>query len=1700
MKNRRPNSPWIRIPLKIIMWIIAGVVILAILVVLVFQIPAVQNFAAGKAVAFLRDKLDTKVELESVYLGFPKTVNIKGLFVADNSGDTLLYAGRVNVNMDIPALIRNKLIIRSVDLSGIVGNVYRNYHDTSFNYTFIIDAFAGDPQTEISDDTTGSMIIDFQKINLENIRLTFNDTLAGIKTALYFGKFNTRFTDFDLEKQVFKVENILLSNSSVSLLQTPPLLASSDTISSNNPPGKLPDIGFDNLNLENFSFLIQNTADGNSLNLRIPDFHVKAELIDLQNEKFTIESIKLSEADLRFEHSRPQHFDTIVEKAIKVEETNKYTATPKWEITVKELALTDNHLKYDNNDSASKAGGLDFNHLQLTSFQLKTGNIHLTPGVIDVTLEHLGFNERSGFRLVEFSSDIHYDTTNITLANLLIETPATTIRNHLAISFNSINQLSQEPEKAILDINLTESVIAVKDVLYIMPDLLEIPDIKINADEAIALTTNVSGTLNNLKISRFNLGNQRATDLSFTGEIKNLTNPDALYASINGLSMNTTKTDINSYLNQGLLPETISIPDNISVNLDFTGYLMNFNANALIESTFGNLEADVVMNPKEGNRPVNYNSNIRVDRFDLGRLLNNPDTLGAVSLQASINGRGFNPDSLNADVLATVSEAFYNGYTYKDLNVEGYVVNKSFHGEIWMHDNNLDFNYTGYLNANPDSLAILFDFKLNGADLKALNFSDQDLQVKGSIHSDLAKRYGPNPLGKINIYDVEIVNNGFSCPLDSLNIESFYDYDSSIINIRSEFLNATFRGDIVVQYLPASISNYLNNYFQFQDTLLYADTLKQQNFKFNIVVEDPNYICENLIPGLKKYLPLTIIGDYNSEQLALNLDADLPVLDYNGTVIDSLQLKINSDNQRLNYDFKVGELSNISLMIQQLSLNGNVSEDKIRYNLSAQKSDTFNVLKTGGYFSVDSSQYRLVMDEPFILNNTAWNLDPDNVITFSDKGINAQKVILTGGDQMVSILTQPGDNIPLKVSFENFDLMNVSIIIEKEQELARGRLNGNFILFDVNGVSAFTSEMNIDSLRFMESPIGNITLLADNSKVPERFDVDASLSGYGNSMTINGNYVVKDSIGLVDLKADIGYLNMATIEPFTFGQLSRLTGYLNGEIEIGGTTDTPDPKGYIQFNQVALSSSVTNTYLKVSDNRLTINNKRLNLNNLTLTDTLNNTAKVDGYVDFANLTSPRFDLRVQTDNFLAMNSPKRNEDLPVYGIVVLDSDIRLKGSPSNPVVNMSVKLNDETRLTYVMPEEALTTNESEGIVIFTDSLVPDNDTLKNDDEGMSTSLEGISLDASISFEPGAVLKMLVDPVAGDSLFVRGEGILNFSLEPGGQMNLTGNYNISSGGYNLTLNNLIKRQFEIAEGSTIMWNGDIMDANVDLNAIYTVRTSPMILLEDQVEGMDEAARNTYRNLLTFYVHLKMKGMLTKPEITFDIDQPDNEKGALNGSVNARLNELRTDESQLNKQVFALLTLNRFMGQDPFETGNAPLTVESATRASASKILTQQFSALSEKYIKGVDLDVGVQSYDDYSTGEGQGRTQLQLGVSKEFLNDRLMIQVGGNVELEGERAKSNDVSNIAGNLNVEYKLTPLGRYRLRAFRRIEYENPIEGELTNTGLGVSYSRDFRNLKQLFTSEKKRQERIRQREAKMENKEDSRQENTQTPIIKQ
>src|SRR5690606_33790989 len=190
------------------------------------------------------------------------------------------------------------------------------------------------------------------------------------------------------------------------------------------------------------------------------------------------------------------------------------------------------------------------------------------------------------------------------------------------------------------------------------------------------------------------------------------------------------------------------------------------------------------------------------------------------------------------------------------------------------------------------------------------------------------------------------------------------------------------------------------------------------------------------------------------------------------------------------------------------------------------------------------------------------------------------------------------------------------------------------------------------------------------------------------------------------------------------------------------------------------------------------------------------------------------------------------------------------------------------------------------------------------------------------------------------------------------------------------------------------------------------------------------------------------------------------------VDSKLSQLRTEQSEMNKQVFALLLLNRFIGENPFESSTG-LSAESVARQSVSRMLSEQLNNLAADVIEGVELNFDLESSDDYSTGTRENRTYLNIGVSTSLLKERLKVSVGSNFGLEGTERQNEEMTNIAGDVQIEYLLSRDGRYTLKAYRKNEYQLALQGQIIETGVGFVITLDYNEFKEIWQRRRRNRE---------------------------
>lgn len=181
--------------LKVFLIVLLSVVLLNILLFIAFTFPSVQKYAADTAIRKLKPKLNTELSIDKIRIKFFNSVEFGGVYVEDLQQDTLVYLEQFSAGINIRGLLRNKLSISSVKLSGFTANVKRDSLDGDFNFQFIIDAFG--PKDTVPKPEKKPMDISISNIKITNGVLHY-DILSEPYTP---GRFNTNHfsvNDFNL--------------------------------------------------------------------------------------------------------------------------------------------------------------------------------------------------------------------------------------------------------------------------------------------------------------------------------------------------------------------------------------------------------------------------------------------------------------------------------------------------------------------------------------------------------------------------------------------------------------------------------------------------------------------------------------------------------------------------------------------------------------------------------------------------------------------------------------------------------------------------------------------------------------------------------------------------------------------------------------------------------------------------------------------------------------------------------------------------------------------------------------------------------------------------------------------------------------------------------------------------------------------------------------------------------------------------------------------------------------------------------------------------------------------------------------------------------------------------------------------------------------------------------------------------------------
>lgn len=1657
----------LRRTLKFLGWTVVSVVALLLLIVVLVQVPGVQNFLKGKAVAYLQKKIGTKVEISHLSIAFPKKIVLEGIYFEDQKKDTLLAGDRLAVDISMLRLLHKQVEVNDLELSGIRANIYRKGSDTVFNYDYILKAFAtGDTSTKPKD-TTGAFTINVKHIKLHKILATFRDDQSGTDTYAWIGDFETHIKKFDLDKMVFDVPDVALNGFIARAYQHKPLAIPKSTAQvkaeASMPINIALSVG--DISLKSIDAVYGNDVSAFNASVKLSELSATLESIDLPKLIINLKNLRLIDADAVITMGATQQSAIVADQ---VEKTAQAQVENPWKLILQHVDFRNTNLKFDNNNSARVKGAMDYAHLDVQRLNLAAHGLAFTPTLFTGDVDSMALAEKNcNFLLKSLHTGFVYDDYGVALKNLYLETDHTILRDSISVGWPmGLLNLPKQPGNMILRADLNNCRVAFKDVLLFAPMLATLPPFAGNSGVVMNLDGEMSGYLKDLYLPHVTASGFGNTAVRLSGRIRGLPDPIRTVYDLNIAYLRTTSGDLYRLAPKGTIPNTIRIPEAIALKGSFDGGMQAFTTALDISTSRGGATVRGSMR----DMGAGYNLTATTSGLDVGWITKQEKTIGKVSAMLTATGSGFDPATMVANVKGRVLAANAMGYNYRNLDFNAKLNRGNVQATAKMRDPNLSFDLDATALMKGEYPAIKAALNLDSVNLKALGLYSGDLRLHGIVNADLTSTNPDALVGNISIANLIMLNDGKRyAASDTITINATADGANRRLVINSEAVTADLNGQYKLTQIAPAVQSVINQYYKVAG--FKPAHFTPQEWTLDAAIK-PSPLLYAFVPDMKGSDTIHAIVGFNSAANDLHLTANAPKILYAGNAVDSLTVRANTATA-LDYSVTMNSAGNQSFKLNRTELKGAVANNTVSANLDVK--DPKGVSRYGLSALLNQTPndgFSVSLQQGMMLNYAAWAVAPDNYIKYDNSGLVINNFnISNGGQSIYANSTSPMAAAPIDVRFTDFRINTITQIAEQDSLLVDGLINGTAQIRNATTSPIFTSDLAVAGLSYKRDTVGNLSIKVNN-ETANTLAANIGLQGNGNDIRLDGRYFISSKS--VDMNLNLANVNLATLKPFTAGQLQDASGALRGSMAVKGTLDKPAVNGSLRFDSAYITPTIAGERFGLANDEIAVNGTGIHFHGFELRDSASNVAAVNGDILTSDFKNYGFALDINAKDFEAINAPKRRgkEQQMFYGRMNLTTNTKIRGDMNLPVVTTSVRINKNTDFSYILPANDPEVQSRIGVVEFVDMSQPEASRIfagsVAQDSVTKVARKGIDASAHIETDSAAKFAIVIDERNGDALHLRGTASLEAGMDKSGKVSLTGTYTMQEGSYLLTLN-FLKRQFNMQAGSTITWDGDPMSAQVDITALYLANTAPIDLMEHQLSGSSQSELNTYKQKLPFSVLLKMKGELMKPQISFDITLPDREQSRWK-DVEAKLEQIRADESELNKQVFALLLLNRFVDENPLASNGTGFTGEAFVRQSASRILTDQLNRLAGNLIKGVDLSFGVNSGDDYSSGELSQRTDVTVGVSKRLMNDRLRVNVGSSFQVEGPTTNNQSANNIAGDVSLDYQLSKDGRYLVRAYRRNNYEGVVEGQVVETGATFIFTLEYDKLREFFRRPKK------------------------------
>jgi len=1342
------------------------------------------------------------------------------------------------------------------------------------------------------------------------------------------------------------------------------------------------------------------------------------------------------------------------------------TTSSDWNFIIKNISAHQSnfsYINYFNPDSIQYPHKINWDSIVVRNIDVEARDLFVQNGSVYFNIKHLSLTEQNGLDVNYISGNCMVNERKIFVSAFHYQTPKSNLNaDYVVLNYKHfVADMIDFENQVVLYVSVrNNSSLYLGDIKYFTHYFNGL-------DQQVTISGIIFGTIADFKGRKLDMKFGKQSLLLGYFDMKNY----KLNAVVNRLISN--RTDIALIK---LLPFTdnvrVELPqmfDNLG-NMVFNGKVTGPFDNLLIQGSLvtriGNIlpHVTVSLDSLDGLRIA---GNIRTDKFDYANFLDIHQPSATLSGDATFDFYDDKDDKYTCNLSTNLNDIFFNNYFYKQLQLTSTFKDNKVAGYIEILDKNLTLKMNGVYDFQKATSYMNFTADIKNAKLGKLNLLGQDTATNLSclLKANFAGNKIDNINGNIDIYNTIFQNSEGKYSESKIRISALEDsvrlgFLEKILKFESNFLDAKITGrylfselfqslnNIVPRFVPSLKPMFLNikenNSKNVAITFFDVNKYKQlKDYSFQINLKNVTPVLKLFLPGASISEKSNISGNYDlmSNKIFVDAQSDKIVLDNNK--IKNLQLNAFSVDSQLIVKINCNSFQTFSnIEFLKLNIDAETHNDSLNLNVNwdnKAKNNTWGKVQAITHFFYNTKRkapylYCDILPSKINIRDSLWYIDPGRIVVDSAYLCFQNFKIHHKGEWFkIRGAISSSDKDTFRIQLYQFNLGHLNLLTDEMGFHFDGIINGNSILTGSSTNKIFYSNLVINSFKLNKDSLGDFSVRSSWLPSPQKLQMHVfAKKQTGSEFDLFGSYT--PSTDEIDFDIGLDKFSLKIFAPFMKDYITDFKGYAStSNLKLQGTLSEPLLNGNLKLENVDFVFDYLKTHYQINGN-VDVNPSSFILTNCVAKDVFGKTADITGKLSHTHFHSFNYDFNVAAKNFMLLNTTEKDNQL-YYGKAFATGLVKVKGDLDKVKIDFSAKTERNTQLFLplilsgeVSQNNFITFNKIDTITEPATTISPSSD------------LSGIQLNFDLDVTPDAECQIIFDSRSGDIIKSRGFGNLNLEINSAGNFAIFGDYVIDKGDYLFNLKDIINKKFDIKKGSTIKFNGGPYQADLDIDAIYSIKKASLydLFFEDE-----------YKNKkIPVDCHLFLTDKLRSPAIKFGIDIPVQN---VDERIKTQLNGLPEDD--LNIQILSLLLLNRFQ---PMPGANTTQLAKNsgAVNTNTGELLTNQLNVLLSQISNKIDINV------NYQMGDSLQNSQIQLALSKHFFNDR--VTLNGNVAYGEKQAKT---SNVVGDVEVDVKLNESGKLRLKAFTRSDEYQLIDDNQYTQGLGLFYREDFNKWSDIF-----------------------------------